>query len=89
MYGGRVYGKGSASPTKQKRAETSAAASSSNANAPADDGNLDVGDKVDHKTFGIGKVVAIEGDKISVFFAKSGQTKKLLKGYAPIVKICQ
>lgn len=89
MYGGRVYGKGSASPTKQKRAETSAAASSSNANAPADDGNLDVGDKVDHKTFGIGKIVAIEGDKISVFFAKSGQTKKLLKGYAPIVKICQ
>ena len=46
-----------------------------------------VGDAVDHKTFGRGTVVAVDGDTIQVKFAKSGQTKKLLKDYAPIVKI--
>ena len=46
-----------------------------------------VGDAVDHKTFGRGKVVKVDGDTLHIRFAKSGQTKKLLKDYAPIVKI--
>ena len=46
-----------------------------------------VGDAVDHKTFGRGKVVKVDGDTLHVRFAKSGQTKKLLKDYAPIVKV--
>ncbi len=46
-----------------------------------------VGDMVDHKTFGRGKVIKVDGDMLHVRFAKSGQTKKLLKDYAPIVKI--
>ena len=45
------------------------------------------GDAVDHKTFGRGTVVKVDGDTLHVKFAKSGQTKKLLKDYAPIVKI--
>ena len=45
-----------------------------------------VGDKVDHKTFGRGVVSEISGDTLFITFAKIG-TKKLLKGYAPIVKI--
>ena len=45
------------------------------------------GDAVDHKTFGRGKVTKVDGDTLYVKFAKSGQTKKLLKDYAPIVKI--
>ena len=45
------------------------------------------GDTVDHKTFGRGKVVKVDGDTLHVKFAKTGQTKKLLKDYAPIVKI--
>ena len=45
------------------------------------------GDAVDHKTFGRGTVVKVDGDTIHVKFAKLGQTKKLLKDYAPIVKI--
>ncbi len=45
------------------------------------------GDMVDHKTFGRGKVIKVDGDTLHVRFAKSGQTKKLLKDYAPIVKI--
>ena len=46
-----------------------------------------VGDTVDHKTFGRGKVTKVDGDTLHVKFAKTGQTKKLLKDYAPIVKI--
>ena len=45
------------------------------------------GDAVDHKTFGRGKVTKVDGDTLYVKFAKNGQTKKLLKDYAPIVKI--
>ena len=48
-----------------------------------------MGDKVDHKTFGIGQILAIDGDKMTIRFSKSGKTKKLLKGYAPIVKLDQ
>ena len=45
------------------------------------------GDRVDHKVFGRGTVVAVHGDELQIRFEKSGQTKKLLRGYAPIVKI--
>ena len=45
------------------------------------------GDTVDHKTFGRGTVVKVDGDTLHIKFAKTGQTKKLLKDYAPIVKI--
>ena len=45
------------------------------------------GDRVDHKTFGRGVVTKVDGDVLHVKFEKSGQTKKLLRDYAPIVKI--
>lgn len=45
------------------------------------------GDRLDHKTFGRGVVLKVDGDTIHVKFDKSGQVKKLLKDYAPIVKI--
>ena len=45
------------------------------------------GDQVSHKTFGPGAVISAAGDMIEVQFEKSGQTKKLMKGFAPIVKI--
>ncbi len=45
------------------------------------------GDAVRHKTFGLGEVLSVSGDMIEVRFEKSGQTKKLMKGFAPIVKI--
>nr|WP_271711869.1 hypothetical protein [Hugonella massiliensis] len=40
-----------------------------------------------HKVFGRGKVLKVDGDTLSIRFAKTGSTKKLLKDYAPIVKI--
>lgn len=45
------------------------------------------GDTVSHKTFGTGTVVSVAGDMIEVQFEKTGQTKKLMKGFAPIVKL--
>ena len=45
------------------------------------------GDAVSHKTFGTGTVISVVGDMIEVQFEKTGQTKKLMKGFAPIVKL--
>ena len=45
------------------------------------------GDTVSHKTFGTGTVISVTGDMIEVQFEKTGQTKKLMKGFAPIVKL--
>ena len=45
------------------------------------------GDTVSHKTFGTGTVRSVVGDMIEVQFEKTGQTKKLMKGFAPIVKL--
>ena len=46
-----------------------------------------VGDRVDHRVFGPGVVTAVSGDTLTVRFSRSGATKKLLKDYAPIVKV--
>ena len=45
------------------------------------------GDTVSDKTFGTGTVISVVGDMIEVQFEKTGQTKKLMKGFAPIVKL--
>lgn len=45
------------------------------------------GDTVRHKTFGTGTVITASGDMIEVKFEKTGQVKKLMKGFAPIVKV--
>ena len=45
------------------------------------------GDRVSHKTFGPGTVISAAGDMIEVQFERSGQTKKLMKGFSPIVKL--
>ncbi len=45
------------------------------------------GDMVDHKTFGRGVVREVAGDALVIEFSRSVGTKKLLQGYAPIVKI--
>lgn len=49
--------------------------------------DFDAGDTVSHKTFGTGTVISVAGDMIEVQFEKTGQTKKLMKGFAPIVKL--
>ena len=46
-----------------------------------------VGDVIDHKVFGRGEVRKVDGDMLTVYFRKAGSTKKLMKDFAPIVKI--
>ncbi len=45
------------------------------------------GDVIEHKTFGRGRVLDVKGDMLQIRFEGSNKTKKLLKDYAPIVKI--
>ncbi|MDD5806809.1 MAG: 3'-5' exonuclease, partial [Eggerthellales bacterium] len=45
------------------------------------------GDTVSHKTFGRGTVIEADGDVLHVKFDKTGVVKKLMKDYAPIVKV--
>ena len=66
----------------------------STANSTASAGKKDAarntfaaGDMVDHKTFGRGKVLKVDGDSLVIKFSRTGQTKTLLRDYAPIVKI--
>ena len=79
--GGRVFGQSSASNAKRD------ARSASAGKKPAAAMSFAVNDTVDHKAFGRGKVVKVDGDTLHVKFARNNQTKKLLKDYAPIVKI--
>ena len=96
--GGRVFGRSSASSpsgrSDRERREARSGRSVSGAGVSPDAGKkaaakmtFKAGDMVDHKTFGRGKVTKVDGDTLHVRFAKSGQTKKLLKDYAPIVKV--
>ncbi|MDO4183585.1 MAG: UvrD-helicase domain-containing protein [Coriobacteriia bacterium] len=79
---GRVFGRSSASGNRSQWRENPNAGKKAAAGM-----TFAVGDTVDHKTFGRGKVTKVDGDTLHIRFAKSGQTKKLLKDYAPIVKI--
>ena len=89
VYGGRVFGsrtrstggsREAAAPVARRpepiRRDTAKAAES-----------FAAGDHVAHKTFGPGVVKAASGDTIEVYFTRTGKTKKLLKGFAPIVKV--
>ncbi|WP_165249535.1 ATP-dependent helicase [Adlercreutzia sp. ZJ141] len=88
---GRVFGQssasGSAGRTDRSRASRSTGVNPNAGKKAAAKLTFAVGDAVDHKTFGRGKVTKVDGDTLYVRFAKSGQTKKLLKDYAPIVKL--
>ncbi len=84
--GGVSYQSSASQGTRRGRALSGAKASSDGKRAGARTA-FKKGDVVDHKTFGKGVVIKVDGDTLLVKFAKSGQVKKLLKDYAPIVKI--
>ena len=84
--GGRVFGRSSASGSRGRDDVRGRALRDAGKKAAAKM-TFAAGDMVDHKTFGRGKVTKVDGDTLYVKFAKTGQTKKLLKDYAPIVKI--
>ena len=80
--GGRVFGSSSASGSRPR--STTEASAGKKAAAKM---TFAKGDTVDHKVFGRGKVVKVDGDTLQVKFDRTGQTKKLLKDYAPIIKL--
>ncbi|MCR8908036.1 UvrD-helicase domain-containing protein [Thermophilibacter sp. ET337] len=85
VYGGNVFGSRTRSTgggSRPAAAPTAAAPA-----RPAASASFSPGDAVSHKTFGPGKVLSVSGDTIEVKFTRTGKTKKLLKGFAPLVKI--
>ena len=89
VYGGRVFGsrtrstggsrESAAAPVRRPEPIRRDAAKAAESFA--------AGDQVAHKTFGPGVVKGVSGDTIEVYFTRTGKTKKLLKGFAPIVRI--
>ncbi|MDO4428238.1 MAG: UvrD-helicase domain-containing protein [Atopobiaceae bacterium] len=84
VYGGHVFG--------SRTRSTGGGASRPAPTGPRPDparaaASFAAGDHVSHKTFGPGVVIAASGDTIEVKFTRTGTTKKLLKGFAPLVKI--
>ena len=83
---GRVFGSGRASaPAEDPFAQNPSGGIKRDA-AKASEGFVK-GDKVSHKTFGPGVVLSASGDVVEVKFTRTGKIKKLMKGFAPIVKI--
>jgi DNA helicase-2/ATP-dependent DNA helicase PcrA len=70
--GGRTYGSGAA----PRREAVQPPASSYTA-----------GDTVEHKTFGLGHILEVKGDKLVIAFAEPTGTKTLLAGFAPLRKL--
>lgn len=84
--GGRVFGQSSASGSRPRQQTRSAVKPEAQKKAAAKM-TFTKGDTVDHKVFGRGTITRVDGDTLHVRFSRTGQTKKLLKDYAPIVKI--
>ena len=84
--GGRVFGQSSASGSRPRQQTRPAVKPEAQKKAAAKM-TFTRGDTVDHKVFGRGTITKVDGDTLHVRFSRTGQTKKLLKDYAPIVKI--
>lgn len=86
VYGGRVFG--SYTRSTNKRAHTGVASTPSiQQDQVRAKTTFNPGDKVSHKVFGIGVVQSDAHDMVVVRFQKTGAVKKLMKGFAPIVKL--
>ena len=84
--GGRVFGQSSASGSRPRQQTRPAVKPEAQKKAAAKM-TFTKGDTVDHKVFGRGTITKVDGGTLHVRFSRTGQTKKLLKDYAPIVKI--
>lgn len=87
--GGRVFGTSSASGSRGRAASRVREFNADDHKKEAAGVAFEVGDEVSHKVFGRGKVVEIDGDTLQVYFTKTNSKKKLLKDFAPIVKISE
>ena len=80
--GGHVFGSGA---PRSSTGSGFATPASKKPQAPSE--SFAVGDFVDHKAFGRGRVMSVKGDALEIRFDRTRETKKLLVGYAPIVKL--
>ncbi len=85
VYGGHVFGSrtrstGGAPASQHQQPQP-------RREAPKPQEALRAGDHVSHKTFGPGVVLSVSGDVIEVQFSRTGKRKKLMRGFAPIVKV--
>lgn len=83
VYGGHVFG----SYTRSTGTSTQSQAAGIQKDSAQVLTSFKRGDRVSHKTFGIGVVRSETRDTVEVFFEKTGKTKKLMKGFAPLVKL--
>ncbi len=83
VYGGRVFGQ------RTRSTGRSSASERGGTGLPKSQAKevFAVGDRVSHKTFGPGLVLAVDGDVIKVQFSRTGKVKQLMRGFAPLVKI--
>ena len=86
VYGGKVFGSHTRS-TGGVRERTGRAGETAHPIVAQASETFAVGDHVVHKTFGPGVVRATEKDIITVSFERTGKTKRLMKGFAPIAKV--
>ncbi len=90
VYGGHVFGSVTRSTNAGAKAQESAMRAPERPaprSVPKPQDDFKPGDKVTHKTFGPGVVIAADRDTVDIRFERTGKTKKLLKSFAPIVKI--
>lgn len=76
--GGVVFGGGSHQESAASRSEVSSTSAQE---------TFEKGDLVHHKIFGNGVVMEVKGDELTVHFEKTNKTKRLLRTFAPLVKI--
>lgn len=88
---GRVFGQSSAGGSRRPSGASSVHSKGSGSSGKRAGAftTFAKGDIVDHKTFGRGSVIKVDGDTIHVKFHKTSQVKRLLKDYAPIVKVAR
>ena len=87
VYGGRVFGQRTRSTGRGGAAGREESRTVQPKPKPKARETFAAGDRISHKTFGPGTVLKVEGDKLTVKFTRTGATKQLMRGFAPIVKI--
>ena len=87
VYGGHVFGQRTRSTGGGPGVAARSASTRAEKSVPKAKEVFAAGDRVSHKTFGPGVVVQVDGDMLEVQFSRTGKVKKLMRGFAPIVKV--
>lgn len=89
VYGGNVFGSYTRSTGVRTQVPAAPQARGITRDATQAHASYKPGDRVSHKVFGVGVVQSDTGDMVTVRFSKTGKTKKLMKGFAPLVKLTE